>query len=247
MGIQGGEAMSKYTTGEMAKLCNVSVRTVQYYDTRDILIPSEITDGGRRVYSDADLNKLKTICQLRDLGMSINNIARILEEKNNEKVIALIFSQQEKLLRAEIEERNTQLKKLEELRKHLAVAPTPTNSNDDVAHNTMRKKTMKNVIVPMLIVGIPLGILQWTSIILWITNGLWWLFAIWAVLDIPAVIILSKYYYKHVAFVCPECEKAFKPKLKEMFWAYHTPRTRKLVCPHCNKKSMCLEIYDENG
>lgn len=29
-----------YTTGEIAKLCGVSVRTVQYYDTRGILIPS---------------------------------------------------------------------------------------------------------------------------------------------------------------------------------------------------------------
>lgn len=239
--------MSKYTTGEMAKLCGVSVRTVQYYDARDILIPSEITDGGRRVYSDTDLNKLKTICQLRDLGMSINNIARILEEENNEKVIALIFSQQEKLLRAEIEERTTQLQKLEELQKNLRSPFSPTKSNDDIAHNTMSKKTMKNVVAPMLIWGIPLAILQWTSIVLWITNGLWWLFVIWAVLAIPTTIILSKFYYKHVAHVCPECQKTFKPKFKDMLFSYHTPKTRKLVCPHCNKKSMCLEIYDENS
>lgn len=38
--------MSKYTTGEIAKLCGVSVRTVQYYDTRNILTPSELTEGG---------------------------------------------------------------------------------------------------------------------------------------------------------------------------------------------------------
>lgn len=37
--------MSKYTTGEIAKLCGVSVRTVQYYDTRNILTPSELTEG----------------------------------------------------------------------------------------------------------------------------------------------------------------------------------------------------------
>ena len=30
--------MSNYTTGEMAKLCNVSVRTVQFYDTKGILL-----------------------------------------------------------------------------------------------------------------------------------------------------------------------------------------------------------------
>ena len=36
--------MSKYTTGEIAKLCGVSVRTVQYYDERGILIPSELSE-----------------------------------------------------------------------------------------------------------------------------------------------------------------------------------------------------------
>lgn len=32
--------MSIYTTGEIAKLCGVTVRTVQYYDSRNILVPS---------------------------------------------------------------------------------------------------------------------------------------------------------------------------------------------------------------
>ena len=33
------KAMSKYTTGDIAKLCGVTVRTVQYYDSRGILVP----------------------------------------------------------------------------------------------------------------------------------------------------------------------------------------------------------------
>lgn len=47
--------MSKYTTGEIARLCGVSVRTVQYYDDRGILVPSQLSEGGRRLYSDDDL------------------------------------------------------------------------------------------------------------------------------------------------------------------------------------------------
>ena len=57
--------MSKYTTRELAKLCSVTVRTVQYYDTRGILIPSELSEGGRRLYSDDDLRRMKIICFLR--------------------------------------------------------------------------------------------------------------------------------------------------------------------------------------
>ena len=57
--------MSKYTTGELAKLCSVTVRTAQYYDTRGILIPSELSEGGRRLYSEDDLRCMKIICFLR--------------------------------------------------------------------------------------------------------------------------------------------------------------------------------------
>ena len=53
--------MSKYTTGEIAKLCGVSVRTVQYYDSRNLLVPSELSEGGRRLYNDDDLKRMKII------------------------------------------------------------------------------------------------------------------------------------------------------------------------------------------
>ena len=70
--------MSKYTTGEIAKLCGVSVRTVQYYDSRNILVPSELSEGGRRLYSEEDLKRMRIICFLRDLGLPINAIVRYL-------------------------------------------------------------------------------------------------------------------------------------------------------------------------
>ena len=48
------ETDSRYTTGDIAKLTGVSVRTVQYYDAKGLLIPNEISDGGRRLYGTAD-------------------------------------------------------------------------------------------------------------------------------------------------------------------------------------------------
>jgi DNA-binding transcriptional MerR regulator len=41
--------MSQYSTGDLAKLGGVSVRTVQFYDTKGLLPPSDLTDGGRRL------------------------------------------------------------------------------------------------------------------------------------------------------------------------------------------------------
>ena len=92
--------MSKYTTGEIAKICGVSVRTVQYYDTREILIPSELSEGGRRLYSEEDLRRMKIICFLRDMNLPINTIAQLFAEEHPENVIDLFLQQQEIGLKA---------------------------------------------------------------------------------------------------------------------------------------------------
>lgn len=87
--------MSKYTTGEIAKLCGVSVRTVQYYDSRNILVPSELSEGGRRLYSEDDLKRMRIICFLREAGVPINSIGELFAEEHPEKVISILLDQQE--------------------------------------------------------------------------------------------------------------------------------------------------------
>ena len=111
--------MSKYTTGELAKLCGVTVRTVQYYDTRGILIPSDLSEGGRRLYSDDDLKRMKVICFLRELDLPIDAISQILNEEHPEKVILLLIEQQEVALSEEISEKQGKLEKLRELKNGL--------------------------------------------------------------------------------------------------------------------------------
>ena len=78
----------------MAKLCGVTVRTVQYYDTRGLLVPSELSEGGRRLYSENDLKKMKVICFLRNLGLSIDSIGQILAEEDPGSVISLMLDHQ---------------------------------------------------------------------------------------------------------------------------------------------------------
>ena len=94
--------MSKYTTGEIAKLCGVSVRTVQYYDDRGILIPSELSEGGRRLYTEDDLKRMHIICFLREAGIPINGILQLFSEDKPESIISILLEQQEKILQDEL-------------------------------------------------------------------------------------------------------------------------------------------------
>lgn len=53
--------MIKWTTGEVAKLRNIYVRTLRYYDQIDLLNPSIKDENGKRFYAEEDLFKLENI------------------------------------------------------------------------------------------------------------------------------------------------------------------------------------------
>lgn len=235
--------MSKYTTGEMAKLCGVSVRTVQYYDTRGILVPEELSEGGRRIYSEDDLQKLKIICFLRELGISISSISEILEEKNPQNLIELLLRQQEQILINEISERQEQLKVLKELSHSIKGNENfSVKSIGDVAYQMKNKNKLKKARCTLLTVGIIMDLIEVATIVFWITTGIWLPFAVGMCLVIPLGIWLSLYYMKKVAYICPQCHEVFKPTKKEMFWAAHTPKARKLRCTCCGYKGYCVEV-----
>lgn len=236
--------MSKYTTGELAKICSVTVRTVQYYDTRGILVPNELSEGGRRLYSDDDLKRMKIICFLRELGISINTISELLAEENPGSVISILIDQQEQELREELAERQEKLGKLTEMKQELKnVDRFSVESIGDIALIMANKKKLKSVHRKLLLLSLPLTILQWSSIILWIVSGRWQMFLGYIVVMIPYVAVLARYYFKRVSYICPQCHEVFEPTVKEALWANHTPTTRKLTCTCCGHHGFCVETY----
>ena len=79
------------------------------------------------------------------------------------------------------------------------------------------------------------------TVVIWATTGIWWPFAISMCGVVLASVWISAYYYKEIRYICPECGKVFKPSFKNVFFTYHTPTARKLKCPECGYKGMCVE------
>ncbi|HJF85888.1 MAG TPA: MerR family transcriptional regulator [Companilactobacillus farciminis] len=63
-----------YTSGEFAEKAHVSIRTIRYYDQKNLLKPAARAKGGARRYTDQDFAKLQQILLLKYLGFSLNEI-----------------------------------------------------------------------------------------------------------------------------------------------------------------------------
>ncbi len=237
--------MSQYTTGEVAKLCGVSVRTVQYYDTRGILSPSALTEGGRRLYSDEDVRTLRSVCFLRSVGVGLGVIEKLLkEEENSKETILLLLSQQAQALGEEIDEKKAQLAALNDLSQQLrGFANVSVQTVSDIAGQMENKKKLRKVRINTIVWGVVIDVVEIGALIVSIKTGNWWIFGIGMAPVLAGAVVVSKYYFDNVDYICPHCHHVFKPRFKEAFFAMHTPTTRKLTCPACGKKSYCVETY----
>lgn len=236
------KAVSQYTTGEIAKLCGVSVRTVQYYDSRSLLTPSAVSEGGRRLYSEDDVRRLQVICFLRGMGLSLGSIAQIMEADNRENVVALLLDEQEQVLREEMQERQEQLDHIRALRQEMkSFSDLSVDHLHDIARIMENRKKLRRTHTVMITIAIIAEIIEWVSIIWWIKTGKWVPAVIGLTVFIALCAFAVRYYFDRVRYICPECHAVFQPKFRQFFWANHTPKTRKLTCTHCGHKGFCVE------
>ena len=80
--LPSGESKeSTYTTGEMARLSSNTLRTVRFYEEAGILTPIGRTEGGHRVFKKSELDRLKLVSDMREAGLSLDDIREILAAK----------------------------------------------------------------------------------------------------------------------------------------------------------------------
>jgi DNA-binding transcriptional MerR regulator len=78
--VAGREVGMPRTVGEVARLANVSVRTLHHYDEIGLLSPSRRSEAGYRLYAHGDLERLQRILGYRELGFELGAIRTLLED-----------------------------------------------------------------------------------------------------------------------------------------------------------------------
>jgi MerR family copper efflux transcriptional regulator len=65
--------------GRAAKASGISAKMIRYYESRRLIDTPSRTAAGYRTYSEADVDTLRFIRRARDLGFTVDAIARLLE------------------------------------------------------------------------------------------------------------------------------------------------------------------------
>lgn len=101
-----------FSTGELANMVGVSLRTLQYYDEQNLLKPI-LSEGGRRRYTRENVLRLGQILFLKSFGFSLEEIKDKILELKTSSDFKEIFSQQRKVLTEQIESLNHTVKMLD--------------------------------------------------------------------------------------------------------------------------------------
>lgn len=236
-----------YTSGELAKECATTVRTVQYYDQKGLLAPSGYSEGGRRLFGESDADRLRFILLLKQLGLKLTQIKGVLESPNREAILESILAERELQLQDEIAERETALSVIELMVSELRtsgriIATTPAAMESKMNDNRARTRWW----VTMIVVGVLMDVAWISTLVYGIVSGMWWPFPLALVFVVAAGIWMVVRYGDHATFLCPACHAEFRPKTGAFFFSCHTPTTRKLACPCCHRKDWCVERYHAN-
>ena len=66
------------TIGELARRAGVPVRTIRFWSDSGLVPPASRTDGDRRLYDAACVARLELVTTLRELGVSLADVRRVL-------------------------------------------------------------------------------------------------------------------------------------------------------------------------
>lgn len=233
-----------FTSGQLAKQCHTSIRTVQYYDQKGLL-HAKRSQSNRREYDQQDLLRLQQIITYRQLGFQLKDIQRLMENNQASTTLSALIDKQISTLHQQIHHLEAQLKGLQYLKKQLHLTNNLSPQlQEEIRPNMKMTKQLQHLRLKMIGWGLVIDLLLWGSLIFVISQGasFWWL-VLGAILSLLIGGELTSSYYQHSIYLCPHCRCEFVPRFKTWILAPHTPNTRKLTCPTCHQRNFCVEEY----
>jgi len=218
------------------------VRTVQFYDTKGLLHPSDLTEGGRRIYNDDDLRKLRLICTLKAIGLSLNAIKNVMESELSGKILTILLDEQVETLTGEIEERQKQLEMIktikESVRDKIMIPANTILDIEDMMEQKSKVQDKKTLAIVHIGIGLACALGLWLLIwLMW--SQIWWAVAVYGLFGILGL-SMSAFMLKDIELICPKCDTVFKPPLRRVLFSTGSHKVRWATCPKCGHTGWCV-------
>lgn len=110
---------AELSTGDLARATGNTLRTIRFYEEEGLLKPAVVSDGGHRRYTDDDLERLRLITDLRELGLSLTEIRDVLELRTGCHSAAEFALRFQGVLSVHLEQAQRRLERLKRMKKEL--------------------------------------------------------------------------------------------------------------------------------
>ena len=107
----------RYQIGEVAKESGTSIDTIRYYEKLGLLEKPSRSEGGFRLYSEAEIQKLRFIRKAQGLGFSLKEIKAIMQESR--KGLGNCCGHVEGLIKDKLSELDVKFRELKAMRSDL--------------------------------------------------------------------------------------------------------------------------------
>lgn len=71
-----------FRIGHVAERLGLSLRTVRYYEEMGLVQPETRTEGGFRLYSEREIDRLKLIKEMKPLGFTVAEMRELLDARD---------------------------------------------------------------------------------------------------------------------------------------------------------------------
>ncbi|MEU8230487.1 MerR family transcriptional regulator [Actinoplanes sp. NPDC048967] len=68
--------------GEAAERVGLSIRTIRHYEDAGLVVPSARSEGGFRLYTEPDLDRLRVVKRMKPLGFTLEEMRDLLQLLN---------------------------------------------------------------------------------------------------------------------------------------------------------------------
>lgn len=134
-----------YTSGQFARMANISIRTVRFYDKQNILKPSYVSPSGSRFYTDQDFARLQQILLLKYLGFSLDDIKEMTIDDTDYHFMLNSLKLQQKLIQDRIEQLQMVEKAIQDTTEEISSNQSVNWSNMlNLIHLTNMEKSLKS-------------------------------------------------------------------------------------------------------